>query len=152
MGLLDDLRKASAENSEHTGDGSQYAESWRWEHEGDGIEGVVISVSERTNENHPQGYPIVTVRQPDGTDKAIHGLTYVLKDEIVKRGIRPGDQIAVLYRGKKMSSNGRGFHDFAVSSVSGHGAPPPAANPVPAPAAAQSPWDTPGSVSAPPPF
>ena len=151
MGLLEDLRTASAENAAGGGGGgNEYAESWRWEVEGDGIEGTVITTSSRVSENHPDGYPIVTIRLADGTDRAVHGLTYVLKDEITKRGIKPGDTFAVLYRGKKTSGQGRSFHDFAVGSKRGDGTVPQAANPVPT--TGGDPWSTPDQGTDAPPF
>ena len=122
MGLLDDLRNASEDDD---GGGADYAQAWRWEKEGDEVEGVVVSVSSRIHDNHPDGYPIVVLRQPDGTDVAIHGMTYVLKDEITKRNLRPGDLFAAIYVGKKASGNtGRSFHAFKVASRQGDGTVP----------------------------
>lgn len=123
MGLLDDLRNASEEEVD-TG-GADYAQAWRWDKEGDEVEGIVVSISSRVHENHPDGYPILVLRKPDGTDVAIHGMTYVLKDEITKRNLRPGDQFAAIYVGKRPSpKTGRTFHAFKVASRQGDGTVP----------------------------
>jgi hypothetical protein len=132
MGLLDDLKSST---SEAVSDGTPFAQSWRWENPGDGIEGVVVGTSSRVHDNHPDGYPIVTVRDAKGEDWAIHAMSTVLKNEITERNLRPGDELAVIYDGKKMSGGGRQFHAFRVASRPGNLAAVPA--PAPQPASAQ---------------
>ena len=110
MGLLDDLR--SGESAE--GEEGPRAQSWRWEQAGDGIEGTVVKTSSRVHDNHPDGYPIVTIRDEDGVDWSIHGMTYVLKTELTERNLRPGDQLAVIYDGKKTSGSGRSRNVFVL--------------------------------------
>jgi hypothetical protein len=158
MGLLDNLKAASAAatdpNAPAEGSGQTYAPAWRWEQPGDGVEGVVVHTDTRINDNNPDGYPIVTVRQADGTDLAIHGYTTVLKNEINERDIRPGDVFAAIYDGKKTSGSGRQFHSFRVAHEPGKGAPVPAPAAAPAatavPAAPQDPWSTVGGNDIPP--
>lgn len=122
MGMLDDLRNTPPE--ERT-DGEEFAQAWRWENQGDGIEGVITAISSRKHDNHPDGYPIITVRTPNGESYAIHGLVTVLKNEIGERKLRVGDEFACIYDGKKQSNNGRSFHAFRVASKPG-AAPQPA--------------------------
>ena len=116
MGLLDGLKAASAAaNDPNAESAAAFAPAWRWENVGDGVEGVVVSIDTRVHDNHPEGYPIVTVRQEDGTPIAIHGLVTVLKNEINERGLHNGDIFAVIYDGKKTSGGGRQFHAFRVA-------------------------------------
>jgi len=122
MGLLDDLRNAS---SETTDPNIEFAQAWRWENPGDGVEGTVVSVSSRVHDNHPEGYPIVVLRLADGSDAAVHGMTTVLKNEINERNLRAGDMFAAIYDGKKSSGAGRSYHAFRVASKPGNGVVPP---------------------------
>lgn len=145
MGLLDTLRSTpAAENSPSSGEQTPFAPAWRWEQAGDGVEGIVVAVDSRVNDNNPEGYPIVTLRQTDGTDIAVHGFATVLKNEITSAGLRPGDTFAAIYDGKKMGGAGRQYHAFRVMHVQGQGAPvpPPAVQPAaPAAPAVPDPWD-----------
>jgi len=124
MGLLDDLKAGSAEAENSSAD---FAPAWRWDQPGDGVEGIVVSVTSRTHENHPDGYPIVTIRQANGEDIAIHCMAYVLKNEITERRPRPGDEFAVVFDGKKNSAGGRSYNAFRVATRNGGGAVPAAA-------------------------
>lgn len=132
MGLLEDLRNAAGD--EAGGEDRAYAPAWRPENAGDGLEGVVVSVDRRSHDNHPDGYPIITVRTANGEDYSIHGMSFVLKEELTKRGLRPGDELAVIYDGKKTSNSGRQFHSYRVASRQGS-APAPAPRMREAPAA-----------------
>jgi hypothetical protein len=152
MGLLDDLRSKPAEDS-----GVEYAPSWRWEQPGDGVEGIVVSVDRRKNDNHPDGYPIVTIKQADGTDIAVHCMATVLKNEVEEQRPRPGDEFAVVYDGKKSSGAGRQYNAFRVASRPAPAAPnaqwPTAPNQPPAPQQApaqQGAWGAPAQDA--PPF
>ena len=144
MGMLDDLRAAPADSNPEGGEGERnFAPAWRWEHPLDGVEGTVVAIDRRVTDNHPDGYPIVTLRQEDGTDIAVHALHTVLKDEVEKRNLRVGDIIAVVYDGKKASSgtSGRSYHAFRMSYQPGTGSIPQ-----PAPAAAAPPAAAPQPV------
>lgn len=156
MGLLDNLRNSPQQDNE-AGAGQSYAPAWRWENPGDGVEGIVVTIDKRITDNHPQGYPIVTLRQQNGEDIAVHALVTVLMNEVTERNLRPGDLFAAIYDGKKMSSSGRQFHAFRVATEPGGGGPipaPAAAPSVAAPAAAvRDPWATvPATSSDIPPF
>lgn len=131
MGMLDDLR--NEEPSE--GGGDDFAQGWRPD-PGDGIEGIVVKVNSRVHDNHPDGYPVVTVRTPQGEEWAIHGMPSVLKNELLERNLRPGDELAVIYDGTKQSRAGRSFHAYRVASKPGNGG-------APAPQARQQPQQAP---------
>ena len=153
MGLLDDLRSKPADDG---GSSADFAPSWRWEQPGDGVEGIVVHVDKRVHDNHPDGYPIVTVRQANGEVVAIHGMATVLKNEINERNLRPGDEFAVVFDGKKSSGAGRQYNAFRVASRPGQ-APaaaqwPTAPNQPPAQAAPAAPsaWGAPAQDA--PPF
>lgn len=125
MGLLDDLRAGSADAEAATGD---FAPSWRWEQPGDGVEGIVVTVTSRVHDNHPEGYPIVTIRQANGEDIAVHCMATVLKNEVNERRPRAGDEFAVVFDGKKTSGAGRAYNAFRVGHRAAQGgAIPPAA-------------------------
>jgi hypothetical protein len=130
MGLLDDLKAGSAEAESSTTD---YAPSWRWEEPGDGVEGIVITVNSRVHDNHPEGYPIVTLRQPNGEDIAVHCMATVLKNEVNERKPRAGDEMAFVFDGKKSSSSGRFYNAFRVAHRPGSGQVPAAAPRAPEP-------------------
>ena len=125
MGLLDDLRAGSAEAESSTS--SEYAPSWRWEQPGDGVEGIVVAVSSRKHDNHPEGYPIITIRQPNGEDIAVHCMATVLKNEVTERHPRTGDEMAFVFDGKKNSGAGRAYNAFRVAHRPGNGQVPQAA-------------------------
>ena len=162
MGLLDELKSAAAAAAVASTvdvDGQAvFAPSWRWEKAGDGVEGTVVVINSRINENNPEGYPIVTLRQADGTDIAVHGFATVLKNEINERNPQPGDMFAVLYDGKKTSGSGRQFHAFRFAHQPGKGGPILAAAVTAAPAAVPiappvpDPWVTVASNGDIPPF
>ena len=137
MGLLDDLKAGSAEAESASGD---FAPSWRWEQPGDGVEGIVVTVSSRVHDNHPEGYPIVTIRQPNGEDIAVHCMATVLKNEVNEKRPRAGDEFAVVYDGKKTSSGGRGYNAFRIATRPGKGEVPPAAPRSPQEQAASAGW------------
>ena len=126
MGLLDDLRAGSAEAESSSGD---FAPSWRWDQPGDGVEGIVVTVSSRVHDNHPEGYPIVTIRQANGEDIAIHCMATVLKNEVTERRPRPGDEFAVVFDGQKNSGQGRKYNAFRVATRPGQGGAIPQAAP-----------------------
>ena len=88
--LLDELRSASDDQA----GGGNFAQSWKPAPGGE-VEGVVVGLNNRVIENHPDGYPIVTIRQENGEDIAVHGVHQVLKDEITKRNLRVGDQFGL---------------------------------------------------------
>lgn len=136
MGLLDNLRNNPAPDGQS---GEDFAPSWRWEQAGDGVEGTIITISSRIHDNHPEGYPIVTVRQDNGEDLAIHAMATVLKNEFNDAGLRVGDRLAVIYDGQKTSRAGRNFNAFRVAHQPGTGGVPPQAaqQPAGAPPAAQ---------------
>lgn len=150
MGLLDKLRSESVADPAQEGEKANYAPAWRYEKSGDSVGGIVLSVDTRANDNNPEGYPIVTVRQEDGTDIAIHGFATVLKGKIVEAGIRPGDEFAVIYDGKKMGGSGREYRDFRTLHEQGQGGGIPAAAPQAQAAPAGNPWDKPAGEDAPP--
>ena len=122
MGLLDDLKAGQGEDG--GGSDGPAAQAWRWEKAGDGIEGTVVRLSSRVIENHPDGYPIVVVRDAKGEEWSIHAMSTVLKNEVTDRNLRPGDEFAVIYDGKKTSGQGRQFHAFRVASKQGNGMVP----------------------------
>lgn len=154
MGLLDNLRNTTVPD-DGTGMISQsYAPAWRWENPGDGVEGIVVTIDKRVTENHPQGYPIVTLRQRNGEDIAVHALVTVLLNEVQDRNLRVGDLFAAIYDGKKTSSGGRQFHAFRVATEPGNGTVPPAAAvaAAQAPTVAADPWASVGAGTDIPPF
>lgn len=157
MGLLDNLRNTVVVSDSGGPSDASFAPAWRWENAGDGVEGVVVNVDKRVNDNHPEGYPIITLRQQNGDDIAVHGFATVLMNEIQDRNLRVGDTFAAIYDGKKTSSNGRQFHAFRVATEPGNGQVPPAkvapatAAPArPAAAVANDPWSSSAGSDEPP--
>jgi hypothetical protein len=150
MGLLDKLRSEPVADPAQEGEKPNFAPAWRWEKSGDSVGGVVLSVDTRINDNNPEGYPIVTIRQEDGTDIAIHGFATVLKGKIVEAGLRPGDEFAAIYDGKKTGGAGRQYHDFRTLHEQGQGGAVPVAAPQAQAAPAGNPWDGQATEDIPP--
>ena len=87
----------------------------------------MVAVTSRVHDNHPDGYPIVTIRQENGEDIAVHCMATVLKNEVNERRPRPGDEFAVVFDGKKNSAGGRAYNAFRIATRNGNGNVPPAA-------------------------
>jgi hypothetical protein len=61
-------------------------------------------------------YPIVTIRQEDGSDLAIHVQAAVLRSELAKRRVGRGDDLEVTYLGQRPPKSGTGkpYHFYRV--------------------------------------
>jgi len=99
--------KPSAQVSNRTG-ALQFAPAWRPE-PGDKLVGNVTELSERDGAFGV--YPIVTVRQSNGEELAIHAFHDVLQNELARIAPKHGDEIGVKYEGKDAD---RGYHRYRV--------------------------------------
>lgn len=103
------------------------AEAWRPQ-AGEELLGEVAAVSEREGDGDRGPYPILTVREPDGTLTAFHAFHSVAKSQIEEQGPRPGDKIGVRYMGQEESkSSGRSYHNYRMVLDRAARAPEPAA-------------------------
>lgn len=92
-----------------------FAEAWRPDKEDSKVLiGEIVEISKRSTEYGV--YPIVTVRQEDGTEKAIHGLHAVLKNELIRQRPQPGEKIGVRYDGFVATPDGKykGYEKYTV--------------------------------------
>jgi hypothetical protein len=90
-----------------------YAPAWKPE-PGEKIIGELISVDERLGYND-EPYPILTLRQNDGGELAVHAFHSVLRNEVGKLNPQLGETIAVKYQGEVAKEGGRGrYHSYRV--------------------------------------
>jgi len=128
----------------------EYAPGWVPE-PGSIAQGVVTSITRRSNEYHPPpGYPIVTIRLDEpatthngtvnaGDELAVHVQHAMLEDQLRDLRVQPGDEIVIWYGGQKDSVDGkRRYHNFRARRLDGApitfdwgGTPEPPASDVP---------------------
>ena len=77
---------------------TDYAPAWRPE-AGDKLVGEIVGLSERPGYDETP-YPIVTVRQDDGTELALHAFHTVIANELAKQRPVVGERIGVKYLGR----------------------------------------------------
>lgn len=96
--------------------GNDYAPAWQPE-AGDELIGTVEAVAHLTSTRYPeQGpYPCVTIVSEDGERLAFHGYRRVARQKLEAEDPRPGDSIGIAYLGKRASSAGVAYHDYAVA-------------------------------------
>lgn len=90
---------------------------WRPDQEDEAtIKGRVISVNMGPDFGFGP-YPIVTIVDSSGTERAIHAMHQILRTELAKRRPSAGDEIEVTYQGKRApkSGNGNPFHVYRVT-------------------------------------
>lgn len=95
--------------------GNDYAPAWQPE-AGDELVGTVESVVHLTSTHYPEqgSYPCVTIVSEDGSRLAFHGYRQVARQKLEAEDPRPGDSIGIAYLGKRASSIGVAYHDYAV--------------------------------------
>ena len=87
---------------------TRFAPAWRPE-PGEKLVGTVTELGER--DGAYGSYPIVTVRQSNGEELAIHAFHDVLQNELARIAPKHGDEIGILYSGKDAD---RGYHRYRV--------------------------------------
>jgi len=87
---------------------ASFAAAWR-PAPGEKLVGTVTELGERDG---PYGlYPIITVRQADGSEFAAHAFHDVLQNELARVAPKHGDQIGIKYSGKDQE---KGYHRYVV--------------------------------------
>ena len=90
----------------------QYAEAWRPE-PGEKLIGRVTEIGAR--EGAYGTYPIVTVKQDDGSELALHAFHTVAMNELAAAKPQVGEQVAILYRGQLKAADGKSsYHAYKV--------------------------------------
>lgn len=93
-----------------------YAEAWRPDQEDpDTLVGVVADIS--TNESDYGEYPIITIRQDDGTEKAVHAVHTVLRNELIKQRPQIGERIGIKFLGDIKTKPGSRYSSYKGYSV-----------------------------------
>jgi hypothetical protein len=93
----------------------EFAEAWRPD-PGDKLSGEVVELSARAGYDG-ELYPIVTIRQRDGIELAVHAFHAVLRNELAKLAPQPGQRIAIRYDGQKGGDDGRSrYHSYRVAT------------------------------------
>ena len=87
---------------------TRFAPAWRPE-PGDKLVGTVTELTERDGAYGP--YPIITLRQEDGEELAIHCFHGVLQSELARIAPKHGDELGVKYSGKDPE---KGYHRYRV--------------------------------------
>ncbi len=91
------------------------APAWHPEHEGDGIEGVLVAMDTRPAEGRRgQAYPVLTLDLDDGRRVAWHAAGQIAAEQIAAQHPWPGDRVAVLYGGMPVSKSGNEFRRWAL--------------------------------------
>jgi hypothetical protein len=86
-----------------------YAEAWRPDR-GDILEGVVTEITQYDGGGYGS-YPIVTVKQDDGTSVAVHAFHTVLRNELARLDVQVGEGIAILYAGPQKTRDGKAMYE-----------------------------------------
>jgi hypothetical protein len=95
---------------------SNFAEGWI-PTEREALIGQITSIDRRESKFGGE-YPIVTIRQDDGEEKAFHAHHAVAHRELEDREPQIGQQIKVVYKGKVTENVTRPYHSYSIS-VSG---------------------------------
>jgi hypothetical protein len=90
-------------------EGFDYAKAWRPD-PGDILEGVVTEITEYAGGGYGD-YPIVTVKQDDGTSLAAHCFHTVLRNELARLDVQAGEGIAILYAGPQQTRDGKATYE-----------------------------------------
>jgi hypothetical protein len=93
----------------------EYAQAWR-PNPGDKLVGEVVELSQR--EGLYGVYPIITVREDDGTERAVHAFHAVAAAELAKVRPQVGERIAIKYVGQEPTADGRSgsfYHRYRVA-------------------------------------
>lgn len=95
-------------NNLHDALDTQFAPAWR-PAPGEKLVGTVVELGERDG---PYGmYPILTVRQADGDELAVHAFHGVLQSELARIAPKHGDELGIKYEGKDQE---KGYHRYRV--------------------------------------
>jgi len=90
-----------------------FSPAWRPQ-PGEKVAGIVTDQTER--DGGFGRYPIVTMRQENGEEIALHCFHEVLQGELARIAPKVGDMIGVAYRGKHPE---RGYHQYRVRRAGG---------------------------------
>lgn len=84
------------------------APAWVPDEAGEGVQGIVTSVSDQEDEFNPgEKVPVVTIEMADGEKVRVIGFGSVLRREIADADAQPGDTFAVKYFGEREILKGR---------------------------------------------
>jgi hypothetical protein len=90
---------------------SGLASAWRPDQEDpDVIIGEVTEISFASSDYEP--YPLIVIRQEDGTEKAVHAFHTVLKNELLRQKPNIGERIGIKYLGEQPTKPGSKFKSF----------------------------------------
>lgn len=92
---------------------SAFPSAWRPE-AGAVLTGTMVGV-EMIDPNGRGAYPVVTVRSEDGGEYAVHAFHSVLKRELARRRPKAGDDLTIVYEGKKAGGQYGEYHSYRVS-------------------------------------
>ena len=90
------------------------AEAWRPE-AGEELVGEIVTINDRPANEERDGYPVITVLEPDGNLAAFHAFHAVAKRWVQEQQPAAGDKIGVRYMGKAESKgSGREYNDYRM--------------------------------------
>jgi len=72
--------------------------------------GEIVDIDEGTSDYDP--YPLLTIRQDDGTELAVHAFHTVLKNELIRQRPKIGERIGIKYLGEQPTKPGSKFKSF----------------------------------------
>lgn len=91
---------------------TEYAVAWKPD-PGDKLIGEIVMLNER--EGIYGVYPVLTVRQDDGTELAFHAFHSVAASALAEQRPQVGERIGVAYKGEKTTQDGKKYHHYAVA-------------------------------------
>jgi hypothetical protein len=85
---------------------ADYAAGWKPD-VGSVLTGDVKSLDLAYSEHNPDGYPVITITSPDGTETALHCFHSALNAKVKELRPKVGEYFQVLYKGKQTSKDGK---------------------------------------------
>ena len=90
---------------------SDGAPAWRPDQtDPDTLIGTVVEISFASSDYEP--YPLLVIRQEDGSEKAVHAFHTVLKNELLRQKPNIGERIGIKYLGEQPTKPGSKFKSF----------------------------------------
>ena len=96
----------------------KHPDAWIAVDEGDTLEGEIVDVTFAWSDQRGGEYPLLTVRQADGTEKKLHCFSTVLYNEAMRQRPMTGERIIVSYLGigepRVRGQNGAKRYSFRI--------------------------------------
>lgn len=86
------------------------------ERAGESVEGVVVALDITSSEYTSDDIPVITLKDDAGVFRGVRAYHTVLRNELAKHDVAKGDRIAIKYKGKVPTKNGKGsYHSYVIA-------------------------------------